>query len=62
MALSLLVDGKEKPLEEVHDQRRGAAYFQSLFAVEHIEHGNFSVGKRLSHLFTYPIFPEREDS
>ena len=33
MALSLLVGGREKALEEALDQRAGAVYFQSLFAV-----------------------------
>jgi hypothetical protein len=55
MALSLLVGRKEKALEEVLEQRGRASYFQSLFAVEDIEHRRFSVGKSLRHLITYPI-------
>ena len=55
MAVRSLVQDNKSVLREALEQRGRHTYFQSLFAVEKIEHRQYSVGKTLRHVVTYPI-------
>ena len=55
MAVSSLVQDSKSVMAEALGQRGHHAYFQSLFAVEKIDHHQYSVGKSIRHVVTYPI-------
>lgn len=56
MATELFLRNDDNVLSLVDEYRAHSPYFQSLMAIEDIDHsGEFSYGRRIRHLLTYPL-------